>query len=132
MGDVLTLAVGVLTNVQGHMLVVRKKGTTAFMQPGGKIDVGEAPKQALKRELFEELSIDVDLEALEWLGQAKSPAANEPNTDVVAQVFSIDQTVWPEFKLTAEIEETQWLSKQMILPLAPLTKDKIIPLLQWS
>ena len=31
------------------MLLVRKRGTQAFMQPGGKIDDGETAEQALKK-----------------------------------------------------------------------------------
>jgi 8-oxo-dGTP pyrophosphatase MutT (NUDIX family) len=132
MRKTLTLAVGVLRDDQGRMLVVRKKSTTAFMQPGGKIDAGETPKQALKRELFEELSIEVDVQGLEWLGKATSPAANEPETDVVADIFAVKQADWPEFTLTAEIEEARWLDQQSDLPLAPLTQDEILPLLKWS
>jgi mutator protein MutT len=132
MRKTLTLAVGVLQDDQGRMLVVRKKGTTAFMQPGGKIDAGETPKQALKRELFEELNVDIDEQELEWLGKATSLAANEPETDVVADIFAVKQTDWPEFTLTAEIEEARWLDQQSDLPLAPLTQDEILPLLKWS
>ena len=35
----------------GRMLVVRKRGTEAFMQPGGKRDAGEDDLTALGREI---------------------------------------------------------------------------------
>ena len=39
----------------GRVLLVRKRGTTAFMQPGGKRDLGEDDLAALAREIAEEL-----------------------------------------------------------------------------
>jgi len=39
----------------GRVLLVRKRGTTAFMQPGGKRDPGEDDMAALAREIAEEL-----------------------------------------------------------------------------
>jgi 8-oxo-dGTP diphosphatase len=37
----------------GRVLLVRKRGTTAFMQPGGKRDAGEDDIAALSREVAE-------------------------------------------------------------------------------
>jgi 8-oxo-dGTP diphosphatase len=37
----------------GRVLLVRKRGTTAFMQPGGKRDAGEDDISTLARELDE-------------------------------------------------------------------------------
>jgi mutator protein MutT len=129
---VLNLAVGVLRDEQGGMVVVRNSGTRAFMQPGGKIDAGETAAQALQRELYEELGIELDASDFDWLSREHAVAANEPNTHVVAEVFSVGGTQWPAFHLTAEIEEARWLDKHDDVPLASLTKDKIIPLLKWS
>ena len=39
----------------GRVLLVRKRGTIAFMQPGGKRDPGEDDMTALAREIAEEL-----------------------------------------------------------------------------
>ena len=39
----------------GRVLLVRKRGTAAFMQPGGKRDAGESDVAALAREIGEEL-----------------------------------------------------------------------------
>ena len=39
----------------GGVLLVRKHGTAAFMQPGGKLNKGESDVAALSREIIEEL-----------------------------------------------------------------------------
>jgi 8-oxo-dGTP diphosphatase len=43
----------------GRVLLVRKRGTAAFMQPGGKRDPGEDDIAALSREIAEELGCDL-------------------------------------------------------------------------
>ena len=40
--------------------------------PGGKLEIGEEPEQAAKRELKEELGIDVEVKNLLLLGQVIS------------------------------------------------------------
>ena len=47
---VIRVAAAVVTDDAGRFLLVRKRGTTAFMQPGGKIEPGEDPRAALVRE----------------------------------------------------------------------------------
>ena len=59
------IAAALLVGPDGRTLLVRKAGTTAFMQPGGKIEPGETPEQALVREIAEELGLTLD--ALELL-----------------------------------------------------------------
>lgn len=58
---------GVITDVRGRVLLARRTqgrdlaGLWEF--PGGKVDPGETPEQALARELHEELGIDADIGA---------------------------------------------------------------------
>jgi 8-oxo-dGTP pyrophosphatase MutT (NUDIX family) len=88
----------------GHVLLVRKRGTQAFMQPGGKIEPNEEPLAALVRELWEELGLAVAPSVPVYLKRCVAPAA--------------------------EIEEIAWIDPAALpeLPLAPLTRDHILPL----
>ncbi len=65
----LQVAVGILVDNERALLVQqRRTGTACAGQwefPGGKLEQGESPEQALRRELSEELGIDVL--SLDWL-----------------------------------------------------------------
>ncbi|WP_312945587.1 NUDIX domain-containing protein [Agrobacterium sp.] len=122
------ISAAILLNEKQEMLVVRKRGTSQFMQPGGKIDAGETPGQALCRELSEEISLDLDESAFSYQGVYREMAANEPGATVVAHAFvaMLNQDVTPQ----AEIEDARWLPihGQSPLPLAKLTEFHMLPL----
>ncbi|MEV7974087.1 UPF0758 domain-containing protein [Cellulomonas sp. NPDC089187] len=120
---VLHIAAALITDEQGRYLLVRKRGTTAFMQAGGKIEPGEAPDVALVREIGEELSLRVSVTDLRPLGVRDAPAANEPGYRVTAHVYALDGVTGAV--ATAEIEEAVWVDHDQAaaLELAPLTAD---------
>lgn len=61
------LVVGAIIHRDGRVLAARRSGpgaTAGFWEfPGGKVEPGEEPTAALRRELREELAIDVEVEA---------------------------------------------------------------------
>lgn len=121
------IAAALLLNPDGQTLLVRKRNTTAFMQPGGKIEPHELPVHALARELEEELGLVIDPAQASFLGQFSAPAANEPGFIVQAEVFQL--TIDAEVSPAAEIEEVIWIDPATDgdVLLAPLTRDLILP-----
>lgn len=122
------VSAAVITDAEGRLLVVRKAGTTAFMQPGGKPDPGETPAETLARELAEEIGVRVSPDALEALGSFTASAANEPGFEVVAEVFRVDigdQQPVPD----AEIAELRWVTAATAsgLEIAPLAREFFLP-----
>jgi 8-oxo-dGTP diphosphatase len=112
----------------GRVLLVRKRGTSAFMQPGGKRDGGEDDVAALSREIAEELGCGVLAGSIRSLGEFDAVAANEPGFRVQASLYGVDVT--GEIAPSREIDETIWIDPAAPpdIVLAPLTRDHVLPL----
>lgn len=96
-----------LTDPEGRVLMVRKRGTTRFLNPGGKPEPSETPAQCAAREVAEELGIQLDPQRLIPLGRIHDAAANEPGHIVVAEVFAAAEPVTEVPQPRAEIEEVR-------------------------
>lgn len=112
------IAAAIIRNDAGENLLVRKRGTRAFMQAGGKIKPGEDAAQALRREVAEELGATIA--TAEFVGSYSAPAANEDNHIVCADVFRAELASAPV--VCAEIEELLWVGRN------GLQRDDIAPL----
>ena len=126
--NVISVVAALIRDERGRVLLIRKRGTAAFMQPGGKRDPGESDIAALARELVEELGCRVAESSARPLGVFECAAANEPHHRVRAAVYSVDVEgpVIPR----AEIDQVVWVDPSALpdLPLAPLTRDHVLPL----
>lgn len=124
------IAAAVITDKAGRILLVRKRNTVWFMQPGGKIEFGERPEVALARELKEELNVDINPDEMVPLGRFTDLAANEPGHMLFADMFRV-RTEETNFLPSAEIEEVIWFAPSGNPPyqLAPLTKNHILSML---
>lgn len=121
------------------MLMVRKRGTTAYMLPGGKPEPGELPIDTIIREVEEELGLHITRAELEELGTFTASAANEAGHRVVGDVFV--HRGMPEgfdfdgIRPQAEIESLRWFAPDALpddspdLSIAPLTRLGVVPAL---
>lgn len=116
----------------GRLLLVRKGGTTAFMQPGGKPERGESALTTGVREVAEELGLSLSASRFTPLGTFDEDAANEAGYRVVADSF---RAVLTPDEVTAvvpgaEIAEAVWVTPEeaRALQLAPLTRTHFLRL----
>jgi 8-oxo-dGTP diphosphatase len=128
MSEPIRIVAALIRDDAGRVLLVRKRGTAAFMQPGGKRDPGEDDVTALARELDEELGCRVVPASVTQLGVFDCSAANEPDRQVNAAVYAVDVT--GAVAAQAEIDEILWIDplSPPDIPLAPLTRDHVLPL----
>ncbi|MFT3668175.1 MAG: NUDIX domain-containing protein [Pseudoxanthomonas sp.] len=132
MGTLHTVA-AVILNPQGEVLLVRKRASAIFIQPGGKTEPGEEPLSALARELDEELGVQLDHASAVWLGEFEADAVNEPGLRVRAHAYRC--TVHGSPAAQAEIEALAWVDPAGPYPVtvAPLSAEHILPaLLAWQ
>ena len=124
---VIRIVAAVILNAEGHLLLVRKRGTETFMQPGGKFETGETSEEALSRELREELGFELTAVDFQYVGRFSAVAANEAGHMVDCDVhFTVVET---EGVVASEIEELRWIDPVTIddIALAPLTSKVMRP-----
>jgi 8-oxo-dGTP pyrophosphatase MutT (NUDIX family) len=109
MSKVIRIAAALIDDEGGRVFLVRKRGTAAFMQAGGKLDVGETAFEALVRELTEELHFTPTEEESRFVGTFSCEAANEPDHLLQAHLFHIRANN-RKFAVAAELEEAIWVS----------------------
>lgn len=105
------------------ILSTRSKGKNKYYIPGGKREIGESDKQALIREIREELSVELKEESINFLGVFEGQAHGHAEGVIVKM-----QCYTSEFKGTlkpaTEIEEMIWLNFKDLEEVSPV--DKII------
>lgn len=128
--ETIIVAACVITRDDGRVLTVRKRGTDAFMLPGGKPDTDETPVETVTRELSEELGLYLDPALLEEYGTVTDAAANEPGAQVTGHHFRWrGQT--PDPSPAAEIEELRWVDPMVPAgTLAPMLVNHTLPMLR--
>lgn len=116
----------VIRDAGGRVLLVRKRGTPTFIQPGGKREPGEHALATLARELDEEIGVRLRPGATR-LGEFEDVAVNEPGRRVRAEVFLVEVEGEPIAR--AEIEALAWVdpARPGDRVIAPLSRGQILP-----
>lgn len=127
--NIIRIAAVVLRREDGLILSVRKKNTSKFMMPGGKREEGETGIITARREIAEELGLELSETDLIPLGRHSAPAANEPGCRVDCDVFLWTGRLAQAPAVQAEIVESRWYPvDSQAEELAPLSREVIFPI----
>ena len=114
-----------------QLLLIRSAGKDVFVAPGGKLEQGESPEVALKRELNEELQISIDITQLTLFGSYTAPASGRTDLWLQMEVYMVPR--WDgELSINSEIEEMRWVSCADItdMKVGSIFQYEIIPTLK--
>jgi 8-oxo-dGTP diphosphatase len=118
--------VGAVILKDRKLLVVKKNTGDIFISPGGKRRKNETPEETLRRELKEEL--DVELVSMRPFGVFKDKAIYEKNTQLIMDTYFV--RIKGEAKPRSEIERIVWIDRnyeQQRVEVAPILEKFIIP-----
>jgi 8-oxo-dGTP diphosphatase len=110
---------------RGLLLVSKRAAPDVFYLPGGKPEPDEAPLACLRREVREELA--VEMASAEDFMEVRAPAALE-GVDMWMTVFLARLVGTP--KPSAEIAALRWWPAESATRLAPAISDYVIPRLR--
>ncbi len=123
--NIVEVAVGVLIAADGSFLLTSRPPGKVYADywefPGGKLEAGESVQQALKRELHEELGIDIDA-ATPW----KVEMVDYPHALVRLHFCKVHS--WSGALQMREAQSFAW--QQLPVTVAPVLPGTI-PVLQW-
>ena len=123
--DVVDVAVGVLVRLDGSFLLTSRPEGKVYAGywefPGGKLEVGESVAQALKRELYEELGIEIGV-AHPW----RVEIVDYPHAIVRLHFCKVF-----EWSGTLEMREAQSFSWECLPVQVQPVLPGSLPVLQW-
>jgi ADP-ribose pyrophosphatase YjhB (NUDIX family) len=93
----------------GRVLSTRSRGKSVYYLPGGKREPGESDEACLRREIREELAVELEPATLRKLGVFEAQAHGNP-AGVSIKMACYDAQYRGELRASAEVEEFVWLT----------------------
>lgn len=101
---------GLIVVQNNQLLLAFSKNKNAWYLPGGKVDAGENSLDALRREIREELNIELDTQRLQYYYHITAPAYGENNVMMEQDCFSY--TLTETIKPGKEIAKVKWFNPE--------------------
>ena len=97
---------GIVVNVDGRILVVKRRDNGEWQPPGGVLELDETIEEGLRREIQEETGIEVHIDRL-------TGVYKNMRLGVVALVFRCRPSTG-SLHTSSETEESRWMSAQEV------------------
>lgn len=117
------LSVAWIHRLGDKVLCVKSKGKNKYFIPGGKTESNESNENALKREIYEELSVNLNSESITHLFTVHDVAYGFENTMVKMHCYTANFV--GEIEINAEIEESSWIGLGELSLCAPAAQIAI-------
>lgn len=127
MADINKIGLLILNQLGDKFLVCEKKKgdvTSDFIMPGGQIEECENDSQCLVREIREELSVELDVSILIFIGEYIDVAAGMPGKFVSIRLYK--GRIAGESSPSSEIAALHWIGREGSSRLSPIIKNKIL------
>lgn len=98
------LTAGLVITKNNQLLLAYSNNKNAWYLPGGKIDKGETSKEALIREIREELNIDLQPDRIEKHKHISAPAYGESPELIMEQdtfLYNLTENIQPSHEIVA-------------------------------
>ena len=98
------LTAGLVVTKNNQLLLAYNNNKNAWYLPGGKIDKGETAKEALIREVREELNIDLQPDKIENYKHISAPAYGESPELIMEQdtfLYNLTENIQPSHEIAA-------------------------------
>ena len=100
----------------GKILVARDVNDEVWEWPGGRLHMSEHPKEALKREYFEELGVEVEVGNIFYTEQWKHMRSGTPQVFLFYRcTIAPDAVPTPD---TKEVAEVKWITREELKDLS--------------
>lgn len=110
------VSVTAFVHKDGKVLVLKRSERETFLPgffelPGGKVEFGEDPSDALKREMKEEVSLDIEIQKPYALFSYVSEDGNRQTVDIQFIVKVVGDN---EIKISTAHEAYEWIGRENI------------------
>lgn len=101
----------VLIEKDGKILMCRGKGFSNYDLPGGRVHKGETPEEGLRREIKEELGVDIQIGEAFHFHVTEETYSGIPRYILVFRATLLNQSQ-PLTPAEDEIQEIRWVGKE--------------------
>lgn len=113
---------GLILIQDGKVLMVKSANSDRLLLPGGKREKGESDIEALKREIREEISVELVDESIKLFGLFEGQAHGKPEGTLL-RITAYEAQVLGELAPASEIQALEWVGLDEVEKVSQVGRD---------